>query len=95
MVLTKSSKPVPVMMIGLLFFKKKYDWFKYVSVLLVCIGITYYTYSEQGGGHVKATTIFGITLQPIQATLFGIVLVFLNLILDGMQALILIINILF
>ena len=49
MVLTKSSKPVPVMMIGLLFFKKRYDWFKYVSVLLVCVGITYYTYSEQKG----------------------------------------------
>ena len=59
MVLTKSSKPVPVMIIGLLFFKRRYDWFKYVSVLLVCIGISYYTYSEQNGdGNLLHILIF-------------------------------------
>ena len=73
------------MIIGLLFFKRKYDWFKYVSVVLVCLGIAYYTYSEkkQKDLTIKETAVLGLILNPFQGIVLGIVLVFFNLILDG------------
>lgn len=42
MVLAKSSKPVPVMLMGIFVFGRKYPWYKYASVLLVCGGVYVY-----------------------------------------------------
>eukprot|EP01135_Chromosphaera_perkinsii_P000049 Nk52_evm1s23 gene=Nk52_evmTU1s23 len=46
-VLAKSCKPIPVMLLGVLFAKKRYDIGKYVSVLLIVIGITIFMFKDQ------------------------------------------------
>jgi UDP-galactose transporter B1 len=76
-ILTKSSKPVPVMLMGLLWFKKKYTWYKYVSVLLLCGGIGLFLGMKESknnnqGGNTEGWNIF-----------IGIALVLTNLSLDS------------
>lgn len=76
-ILTKSSKPVPVMLMGLLFFKKKYTWYKYISVLLLCGGIGLFLGMKESknnnvGGNTEGWNIF-----------IGIALVLTNLSLDS------------
>lgn len=75
MILTKSSKPVPVMLVGVLFYRQSYTWYKWLSVLLICGGIVLFSAfkSKSGPAHDK-TLIDEIT---------GIVLVTINLFLDG------------
>lgn len=86
MVLTKSSKPVPVMFVGLVYFRKSYEWYKYVGVALVCLGITLFSYYKTSK---KPTQSSIDSLSPHQHSsgvgvlLFGIVLVLVNLALDG------------
>ena len=48
MILTKSSKPVPVMIIGVLYFRKKYTWYKYLSVALLCAGCVLFSSAKPG-----------------------------------------------
>ena len=43
MILTKSSKPVPVMLIGVTLYRRTFKWYQYVSVLLICGGISLYS----------------------------------------------------
>lgn len=43
MILTKSCKPVPVIIIGVIMFHKSYPWYKYVSVGLLCSGIVLFS----------------------------------------------------
>lgn len=74
MVLTKSSKPVPVMLIGIVFYGKKYPWYKYVSVLLVCGGIALFSSAKKGSDSSGPAS---------QSLAFGIFLVLVNLMLDG------------
>ena len=73
-VLTKSSKPVPVMLVGVLLYGRKYPWYKYVSVLLLCGGIALFSFSNSSkpGKEIAALT-----------QLIGICLVLVNLFLDG------------
>lgn len=72
-VLAKSSKPVPVMLVGILFFKRKYPWYKYVSVLLLCGGISLFSFSKSGKNKDISfwTQIFGIFLVGINVFLDG------------------------
>lgn len=76
MMLTKSSKPIPVMLMGVLFYGNSYPWFKYVSVLMLCGGIGIFSIMQKAGkkgaGDVGATRI-----------LIGVALVGANLFLDG------------
>jgi hypothetical protein len=44
MVLAKSSKPIPVMLIGVMQFGKSYSLVKYVSVLLLVSGIGMFSF---------------------------------------------------
>lgn len=74
MVLTKSSKPIPVMLVGLIFYNKTYPWYKYTSVFLISGGISMFSYFSSKK-HSE------ITMHPY--ILLGISLVFLNLLLDG------------
>lgn len=76
MILTKSSKPVPVMSIGVFFYGRKYGWYKYVSVALLCGGIYLFTQSKK-----SASTSGGA--EDIKLVLFGMLLVLINLGLDG------------
>ncbi|KAJ1429308.1 UAA transporter, partial [Ochromonadaceae sp. CCMP2298] len=48
MILTKSSKPVPIMAVGMLFYKRRYRWYKYASVALLCAGICLFTSGGSG-----------------------------------------------
>lgn len=77
MILAKSSKPVPVMLIGSIFYKKVYKWFKYGSVLLLCCGIALFTGSKSSS-HKSSDDD-----HPIVHQLFGVLLIFINLCLDG------------
>jgi solute carrier family 35 (UDP-galactose transporter), member B1 len=76
-VLTKSTKPVPVMLVGVLLYGLTYPWYKYVSVAMLCGGICLFSFAKaagkgKGGGDVSA-----------MSQLIGLFLVGVNLFLDG------------
>jgi UDP-galactose transporter B1 len=77
MILTKSSKPVPLILVGTFFYGRKYPWYKYVSVLLVCSGIALFSSSRKGASSTSEQTTDASKLM------FGIFLVLINLTLDG------------
>ena len=82
MILTKSSKPIPVMAIGVSFYGKKYGWSKYVSVLLLCGGIYLFTSGKKSSkGPAAASTTEEDS--DIYKVLFGMLLVLVNLGMDG------------
>ena len=74
MILTKASKPVPVMLIGILFYNQKYTLSKYLSVLLICGGIILFS-AFKSKSESKARNLL--------EELFGISLIIVNLFLDG------------
>lgn len=74
-ILTKSSKPVPVMLVGVLFFGNSYSWYKYVSVFMLCSGIALFSYAKKGNP--------GDSVLDVNKQIFGIFLVGCNLFLDG------------
>lgn len=75
MVLTKSSKPVPVMLIGVFYYYKKYTWYKYLSVALICLGIALFSTAKKSSSSSD---------DDSSSKLFiGIILVLVNLTLDG------------
>jgi UDP-galactose transporter B1 len=80
MVLTKSSKPVPIMIVGGVFFGQKYPWFKYVSVAMLCLGISTLTLAQSSskGQSSESAGSFGLLYS-----LYGVVLILLNLAMDG------------
>jgi len=95
MILSKSSKQVPVMMIGRFFYSKQYEWYKYISVAMVCIGICIFTI---GKGYLTATTTAisssEIDISPIfidpnsfyqlyGKSMIGLLIIIINLGLDG------------
>jgi len=73
MILGKSCKLVPVVVMNFLLYKKKYPWNKYVTVVLVTVGVSLFTLLQPAKANVaeKANSVFGI------------VLLLINLILDG------------
>lgn len=77
MILTKSSKPVPVMTIGVVFYKRVYGWYKYASVALLCGGIYLFTQGKKGESSSKTGA------GDIRLVLFGMLLVLINLGMDG------------
>jgi UDP-galactose transporter B1 len=74
MVLTKSSKPIPVMIVGILLYSRKFPIYKYVSVLLICGGIALFSSGK------RASTSSNNKSPDL---LIGVILVVINLILDG------------
>jgi UDP-galactose transporter B1 len=81
MILTKSSKPVPVMLAGFFYFNRKYTWYKCTGVAFVCIGITMFTLYKSSSKSSKQTA--DSSSQSLSSTIFGIFLVLVNLGLDG------------
>jgi UDP-galactose transporter B1 len=81
MILSKSSKHVPVMLIGKIVYKKEYEWYKYVSVAMICGGIALFTASKSGDKTENtskpdnSSSTFGL--------LIGLFLIIFNLCLDG------------
>jgi solute carrier family 35 (UDP-galactose transporter), member B1 len=80
-VLVKSSKPVPVMIVGIIFYNKSYPWYKYLSVLLLCSGIALFSFAKTSSSSSSSSP------QKDEINLwtqcFGIILVGLNVFLDG------------
>lgn len=76
MMLTKSSKPIPVMLMGVLFYGNSYPWFKYVSVLMLCGGIGLFSIMQNSKNR-------GSDDSGSYRMLIGLALVGANLFLDG------------
>ena len=83
MVLTKSSKPVPIMLIGSIFFKQVYQWYKYCSVALLCIGISTFTFAQSSSKNKMKENTDNNNEYNILYSLFGVFLILINLSLDG------------
>jgi hypothetical protein len=81
-ILTKSSKPIPVMLIGIIFYRKSYPWYKHVGTFLLCSGIVAFSYWKQSGAHGAATGK-GDDGDDFYSLCVGILLVGMNLALDG------------
>ena len=68
-VVGKSCKPIPVMLLGVLFGRKKYPLLKYFFVFLIVIGVAMFMYKDktpvaaktgEGADKAKADAIFDI-----------------------------------
>jgi len=72
-VLAKSCKPIPVMLMGLLVFRKHYSIVKYVCVTLVTIGIALFMLpASHKGSNTTVTTPFGFFLLFASLALDGL-----------------------
>lgn len=83
MVLTKSSKPVPVMLVGIFMYNRQYPWYKYVSILMLVIGISMFTAFKSTGKYTDTSQDDADSSNTTMSLLFGISLVLINLTLDG------------
>ncbi|EPZ33495.1 UAA transporter [Rozella allomycis CSF55] len=77
MILGKSCKLVPVMLMSLFVNKRRFEWFKYVTVLLITIGVS--------GFMLNDNAVNNSTGKSGKSTsLFGLFLLFINLFVDGL-----------
>lgn len=53
-VIAKSSKPIPVMILGVLLGRKSYPWKKYFVVFLVVTGVALFLYKDKKGPAVES-----------------------------------------
>ena len=87
MVLTKSSKPIPVMLMGVFLYKRTFPIYKYISVFLVVGGICLFSSvkKESSSSSSSPATTATLTTPPTDSTnmMIGIALILVNLILDG------------
>jgi len=74
-VLAKSCKPIPVMVMGLLVFRRKYSLVKYLCVFMVAAGIALFMMPSGGPSHRASET---------SPTTLGILLLLGSLALDGL-----------
>ena len=114
MVLTKTMKPVPVLVVGVVVYQNRYPWYQYVTVLCLSGGLAMYTFASspkgsgggdhkgggaggaggKGGASAQAAAdtmvnlamgipgVITVTIVVLKAV-WGIVLVCINLLLDG------------
>lgn len=61
MALTKSSKPVPVMAVGIIFYRRTYPWYKYVATVLICAGISLFSSGKASKGSSEVASIHSLT----------------------------------
>jgi UDP-galactose transporter B1 len=78
LILAKSCKLVPVMIIGVLMFRKHYQNYKYLSVALITFGVSLFMLTSS---HSK---ISSIEHPSLKSHLIGLFLVAINLFLDGL-----------
>ncbi|KAM9969926.1 hypothetical protein ACTFIR_001764 [Dictyostelium discoideum] len=76
-VLAKSCKPIPVIFMGLLLFKKKYPFLKYIVVIVISLGISLFMLP-------KATSKKNIQFEG-HDHLFGNFILFVSLMMDGVM----------
>jgi UDP-galactose transporter B1 len=82
MMLTKSCKPIPVMVMGALFYGQSYPWYKYASVVLLCAGIAGFSILQKSSSSKSSGSESNGDAAFIRQ-LIGISFVVMNLLLDG------------
>ena len=87
MILTKSSKPVPVMLIGIVFYKRSFPWYKYVAVLTLCGGIALFSSSAKKSSSYSSSSSSAGTEEenPLHSLAFYIGSTFLYMTEDAIQ----------
>ncbi|XP_069119471.1 solute carrier family 35 member B1-like [Argopecten irradians] len=73
-VLGKSAKPIPVMILGILFARKRYPAAKFLFVLMIVIGVAMFLYKDKAPTAKDTKSLFG----------FGEILLLVSLTLDGL-----------
>jgi len=68
---TKSMKPIPIMVLGIIFFGKRHHYFRYVGVILVPLSII--LFMLDGQKTAGETTMFGYVLSFIALFMDGVV----------------------
>jgi solute carrier family 35 (UDP-galactose transporter), member B1 len=98
MVLTKTIKPVPVLLVGVIGYRNIYPWYQYVTVACLSGGLALYTFASDKGDKSSSSSaaaastmvtlslgipgVLTFSLEVIKV-LWGVVLVCVNLTLDG------------
>lgn len=80
-ILAKSCKLLPVMLLHLTIFRKRYPLYKYGVVLLVTLGVATFTLHHPGTSKKVAASA---AKQQSGSSLWGIFLLSINLLLDGL-----------
>lgn len=75
-VIAKSCKPIPVMIVGVLYARKRYSLLKYFFVFLIVLGVGVFMYNPSGKGASSPSTVQS-------AALVGELLLLLSLTCDG------------
>ncbi|KAF9996976.1 UDP-galactose transporter, partial [Modicella reniformis] len=75
MILTKSCKLVPVMLMNILLYRRKYPTYKYLCVSLITLGASGFMLLAPVDDHKKK--------GAVESSLFGMLLVVINLTIDG------------
>lgn len=89
MILSKSCKHIPVMMVGVFLYRKRYHWTKYISVLLLCFGIGLFTMMKYTPSVMKDQVIEDPAQNEFLFSLslcIGLGFVFIHLVLDGVTS---------
>lgn len=73
-VLGKSVKPIPVMILGIIFARKRYPPAKFLFITMICIGVALFMYKDRKPSESDSSHHFG----------FGEVLLIVSLTLDGL-----------
>ncbi|KAI3635741.1 hypothetical protein MIR68_006379 [Amoeboaphelidium protococcarum] len=74
MILAKSCKLLPVIIMSYVLYRKVHEWYKYASVLLITAGVCIFTFMHP----TKPGTV-----DARQSSVYGLVLLAINLLLDG------------
>ena len=77
-ILAKACKLVPVMLLNLAVFRRRYPLYKYVVVMLVTLGVATFTLYHPGTSKKAALA------TNSGQTAYGLFLLFINLLLDGL-----------
>ncbi|KAI2089100.1 UDP-galactose transporter [Ophidiomyces ophidiicola] len=78
-ILAKSCKLLPVMLLHLTIFRKRYPLYKYGVILLVTVGVATFTLHHPTAGKKKSSK-----LNDNNSSAFGLFLLSVNLLLDGL-----------
>ena len=76
MILGKSCKLVPVMLMNFLIYRKRFETYKYITVALITIGVSGFMLFEEKSGSGKSGSTSGNSL-------WGLALLLTNLLMDG------------
>lgn len=83
-VVGKSCKPIPVMILGVLFGRKRYPLLKYFFVLLIVIGVALFMYKDKAAATSKADEKAKTDFDIFSYIGIGEILLIISLTCDGL-----------